>query len=88
MMKIFYGLLSFMLVLGLSGCGDGADIGDLKSTIGMSKEQVESKFGKPLSSVLEASADHPGGYWIYKAKSGVSCKLRFDIPPRVIGADC
>ena len=88
-MKNVYGLLSFMLMLGLSGCSGGeADIGDLKSSIGMSKEEVEARFGKPQSSILEASIDHPGGYWVYKAKSGVSCKLRFDLPPRVIGADC
>ena len=83
-----YGLLSFILVLGLSGCSGEADIDDLKSSIGMSKEEVEARFGKPQSSILESSIDHPGGYWVYKAKSGASCKLRFDLPPRVIGADC
>ena len=87
-MKLGFGLLSFFLVLGLSGCGGKADINDLKSTIGMSKLEVESRFGKPESSILEATEDHPGGYWIYKVSSGASCKLRFDLPPRVIGADC
>lgn len=87
-MKMRFGLLSFMLMLGLTGCGRQADVSDLKSTIGMSKMEVESRFGEPQTSVLDAADDHPGGYWIYKAKSGVTCKLRFDIPPRVIGADC
>ncbi len=87
-MKIVYGFFSFILVMGLSGCGKEAEIVDLKSTIGMSKDEVESRFGKPQTSILEATDDHPGGYWVYKVKSGQSCKLRFDIPPRVIGADC
>ena len=89
MMKTLCGLLSLLLVLGLSGCGPReADVSDLKSTIGMSKDEVESRYGKPQASILEATDDHPGGYWVYKAKSGASCKLRFDLPPRVIGADC
>ena len=87
-MKIVYGFLSFFLVMCLSGCGKEADISDLKSTIGMSKDEVESRYGKPQTSILEATDDHPGGYWVYKVKSGANCKLRFDIPPRVIGADC
>ncbi len=88
MMKIVYGLISFFLVLSLHGCGGEADVGDLKSTVGMSKDEVESRYGKPQTSVLEATDDHPGGYWLYKVKSGAICKLRFDLPPRVIGADC
>lgn len=32
--------------------------------------------------------NHPGGYWVYRASSGATCKLRFDLPPRVLGADC
>lgn len=87
-MKIVYGVLSFLLVLSLSGCGKEADISELKSTIGMSKEEVESRFGKPQSSNLDAASGHPGGYWVYKASSGASCKLHFDLPPRVIRADC
>ncbi len=88
MMKRVYGLLSFFIVLGLAGCTKEAEVSDLKSTIGMSKDEVESHYGKPQSSILEATDDHPGGYWIYKTKSGANCKLRFDIPPRVIAADC
>jgi hypothetical protein len=87
-MKFIRGLFSFLLVLGLAGCGKGASIDALKSTIGMSKDQVESKFGKPESSNLESTDDHPGGYWVDKAGSGASCKLRFDLPPRVVGVDC
>jgi len=87
-MKPVHGVLSFLFVFGLSGCGQSNNVDDLKATIGMSKDQIESKFGKPQSSSLEASDDHPGGYWVYKASSGASCRLRFDLPPRVIGADC
>lgn len=87
-MKTINKLLGFCLVSALAGCGGEADINKLKNTIGMSKEQVESIFGKPQSSVVEGGADHPGGYWLYKATGGVSCKLRFDLPPRVIAADC
>jgi len=87
-MKTIDGLLCLLLALGLSGCGGEADVNAFKSTIGMSKVQVESQFGEPESSVLESTADHPGGYWIYKVKSGGSCKLRFDLPPRVLGVDC
>jgi hypothetical protein len=54
----------------------------------MSKDQIESLFGKPQSSSLESTDDHPGGFWIYKTRSGGTCKLRFDLPPRVVGADC
>lgn len=87
-MKFVYVFLSFYVVLGLSGCGGEVDASDLKSTIGMSKDEVESHYGKPQTSILEATDDHPGGYWVYKVKSGATCKLRFDIPPRVIAADC
>jgi len=87
-MRIVYGMLSFILVLGLSACGQDTNIDELKSTIGMSKDQLESKFGKPQSSSLESTEAHPGGFWVYKASSGATCKLRFDLPPRVLGADC
>lgn len=81
-------LLSFFLVVGLAGCGKGADIDALKASIGMSKDQVESRFGKPETSNVQASGEHPGGYWVYKTSSGATCKLRFDLPPRVLGVDC
>ncbi len=87
-MKLVHEVLSFLLVLGLSGCGQSTSIDDLRATIGMSKDQLESKFGKPQSSSLEATDDHPGGYWVYQSSSGAMCKLRFDLPPRVIGVDC
>ena len=87
-MRTVHGLVSFLLVVGLSGCGKDASIDELKSTLGMSKDQLESKFGKPQSTSLESNAEHPGGYWIYKASSGASCKLYFDLPPRVIDVDC
>ena len=87
-MKALQVLLSFLCLLGLSACGQSPNIDDLKATTGMSKDQLESKFGKPQSSSLESGSDHPGGYWVYQASSGASCKLRFDLPPRVIGTDC
>ena len=87
-MRVFYAFFSFVLILGLTGCSSEADVSDLKSTIGMSKDEVESRYGKPQTSILDATDDHPGGYWVYKVKSGGSCKLRFDLPPRVIAADC
>lgn len=87
-MRTVHVLFSFLFLLVLSGCGDSVNIDDLKSTMGMSKDQLESKFGKPQTSSLESNESHPGGYWVYKASSGVSCTLRFDLPPRVIGADC
>jgi len=87
-MKIVHGLLAFCLLIGLAACAKEANIDDLKSTMGMSKDQIESKFGKPQSTSLESNEDHPGGYWVYKASSGATCKLHFDLPPRVIGADC
>jgi hypothetical protein len=87
-MRTAFGLLSFLLALGLSGCGKGVDVDALKASIGMSKVQVEAEFGEPESSHLDASEDHPGGYWVYKTASGAHCMLRFDLPPRVIGADC
>jgi hypothetical protein len=54
----------------------------------MSKDQLVSKFGEPQSKSLDVTDDHPGGYWVYNTRSGGSCKLRFDLPPRVLGADC
>jgi len=87
-MKNVYGFIAFLMVFGLAGCSQDVNIDDLKSTLGMSKDEIESKFGRPQSSSLESNDQHPGGYWVYKASSGASCKLRFDLPPRVIGADC
>jgi outer membrane protein assembly factor BamE (lipoprotein component of BamABCDE complex) len=87
-MKPIYGVSSFLIVLGLSACGKQPTIDDLKATVGMSKDQVESKFGEPKTSSPESTDTHPGGYWVYQASSGASCKLHFDLPPRVVGTDC
>jgi len=87
-MRIVHAALCFFCVLGLSACGQSANIDDLKSTTGMSKDQLVSKFGEPQSKSLESTSDHPGGFWTYKASSGANCRLRFDLPPRVLGADC
>jgi len=87
-MNKVYRVLACLLLLGLSACGQETSVEDLKSTIGMSKVQIESKFGLPQTSSLESTNDHPGGFWVYKTSSGTTCKLRFDLPPRVLGADC
>lgn len=87
-MHRIYRVLAGFCALGLAACGQGASAEDFKSTVGMSKDQIESLFGKPQSSSLESTDDHPGGFWIYKTRTGGTCKLRFDLPPRVLGADC
>jgi uncharacterized protein YceK len=87
-MQIFQSFIVLMIALGLAGCGSELSQEALKASVGMSKDQVESRFGKPQSSILEATDSHPGGYWVYKISSGGSCKLGFDLPPRVVDVSC
>lgn len=90
-MNRFHILTVSALVTLLTGCGTTASVADMKSTLGMSKDQVESKFGRPVSSTLEASPEHPGGYWVYNVKAqdgSQTCRLNFDVPHRVLDVDC
>ncbi len=87
-MKAVSGILLFIVLAGLSGCGKKPSAEAFKSSIGMTKDQIESLYGRPDATSLEATVDHPGGYWVYKISAAQDCTLRFDIPHRVLGADC
>jgi len=82
-----------LLVAGLlAACGiqKSPDPNDLKAALGMSKEEVEFRFGRPALRSTESSKEHPGGYWVYEVNGsgGTQCKLDFDLPHRVLATRC
>ncbi len=90
-MKFTFSFLMFFVASIVVGCGtQKPQVEDLKGTLGWSKDHVESRFGRPASSSRESSKDHPGGYWVYKIddSSGTQCTLNFDLPHRVLSANC
>lgn len=74
----------------IAGCGMQQELSAeaLQASVGITREALEARFGRPAESVDDDSDTHPGGYWVYKLKSGGQCTVYFDLPYRVLSVKC